>query len=121
MREIRASELPAGTTMDVEVLGDATFFVRVYYGMGTGESRGCQTFTEGLSQAIADATGGQLPPPMFFDGGLKPLSLLSKEARENLCRVADDLGAEPAALLERLALQVESGRAGRVWLADTDN
>lgn len=60
MRELRATDLPAGTTADVEVMGDGTFFVRVYYGMATGESRGTKTITEGVTRAITNATGREV-------------------------------------------------------------
>ncbi|MGI5293305.1 hypothetical protein ACQEVF_59710 [Nonomuraea polychroma] len=114
MREIRATELPAYTTADVEVLSDGTFFVRVYYGMATGESRGAHTFTEGVARAISEATGKPYDQPT---NGAEPGYALSSAAQENLARVAADLGVSAAAVLERLALQVKAEPAGRVRLA----
>jgi hypothetical protein len=61
MTEIRATDLPTGTTADVEVLADGTFFVRVYLFRRTGESRGAETLSEGIREAIAAAEGRPVP------------------------------------------------------------
>lgn len=62
------------------------------------------------AEAVALADLGSLPTTTERDH-------LSARARANLDRCAEDLGMTPGALLEHLALHVESERAGRIMLA----